>query len=376
MKKILFINIFLSLLFISSCGNQPQQTTSEEESKDLSLIEVTQEQFNTMKMELSPLQEHEFDVMVKASGKVDVPPQKRAKVSSFMEGYVKSSNLLIGDKVNKGQALATLENPEYINLQQDYLETANQLVYLKSEYERQKTLFEEKIASQKRYLEAENDYKKSKAVYDGLRKKLQLLNINPDRVENGELTSTITIYAPISGEITAINVNVGMAIAPTDIIAEIIDTKALHLELSVNEKDFFLIKEGQTIQFTIPQVSDNEFESKISLVSKSVEKDSRVITVYGTLADTVKQKLLAGMFVETKIITDSKNVQSVPYDAVVSEESNNFLLVLESDSNDKMVFRKTMVKTGERNGDWVEIISNGNINEKSQILIKGVYDVI
>lgn len=377
MKKYNYIlSILVGFAFIA-CGGEKK--TGEEPSmveEDKSVVVVTQDQFKTMNMEISPLVEKDFDVVIKASGRIDVPPQKRAKVTSFVGGFVKSLSHMVGDKVTKGQPLLTLESPEYLDIQQSYLEIFGQLSYLKSEYERQRTLFNEKIASQKKYLEAESDYKKAKATYESLRQKLRLLNINPEQVEQGKLSSSVTVYAPISGDITIINANMGMSVSPSDVIMEIVDTKSLHLELSVFEKNVFDLKNGQKVKFIIPQISSDEFEAVISLIGKSVEGNDRIITVYATLDDAAKQKLLSGMFAEAQIVADSKKVLSVPVDALTSEESNQFLLVLESEKEGNYTFRKTLVKTGERNGEWVEVLVDNNIKADARILVKGVYDVI
>nr|WP_297168524.1 efflux RND transporter periplasmic adaptor subunit [uncultured Dysgonomonas sp.] len=377
MKKYNYIlSILVGFAFIA-CGGEKK--TGEEPSmveEDKSVVVVTQDQFKTMNMEISPLVEKDFDVVIKASGRIDVPPQKRAKVTSFVGGFVKSLSHMVGDKVSKGQPLLTLESPEYLDIQQSYLEIFGQLSYLKSEYERQRTLFNEKIASQKKYLEAESDYKKAKATYESLRQKLRLLNINPEQVEQGKLSSSVTVYAPISGDITIINANMGMSVSPSDVIMEIVDTKSLHLELSVFEKNVFDLKNGQKVRFIIPQISSDEFEAVISLIGKSVEGNDRIITVYATLDDAAKQKLLSGMFAEAQIVADSKKVLSVPVDALTSEESNQFLLVLESEKEGNYTFRKTLVKTGERNGEWVEVLVDNNIKADARILVKGVYDVI
>lgn len=377
MKKYNYIlSILVGFVFIA-CGGEKK--TGEEPSmvqEDKSAVVVTQDQFKTMNMEISPLVEKDFDVVIKASGRIDVPPQKRAKVTSFVGGFVKSLFHMVGDQVTKGQPLLTLESPEYLDIQQSYLEIFGQLSYLKSEYERQRTLFNEKIASQKKYLEAESDYKKAKATYESLRQKLRLLNINPEQVEQGKLSSSVTVYAPISGDITIINANMGMSVSPSDVIMEIVDTKSLHLELSVFEKNVFDLKNGQKVKFIIPQISSDEFEAVISLIGKSVEGNDRIITVYATLDDAAKQKLLSGMFAEAQIVADSKKVLSVPVDALTSEESNQFLLVLESEKEGNYTFRKTLVKTGERNGEWVEVLVDNNIKADARILVKGVYDVI
>ena len=375
MKPYFYIILIGGLFLLGSCrGNNKIITTSQQE--DHFLVEVTREQFDAMKMEISLLQKKEFDTMIKASGKIDVPPKSRAKVTPYVGGYIKTISLLAGDKVVKGQPLLILESPEYIDMQRDYLEIASQMTYFKSEYERQKTLFDEKISSQKKYLEAESEYKKATAEYESLRQKLKMLNISPAQVEKGEFIHTVTVYAPISGDIVIVNANVGMAVSPSDVIMEIVDNHSMHLELSVFEKDVFLLKKGQKIKFTVPQVSTEEFEAEVSVIGTSVLGNNRVIQVYASLDESIKQMLLTGMFVEAGLVTESRSMLSVPFDAIVKEEGNSFLLVLDSENNENYLFRKILIKTGERNDDFMEVIPGDNIKPDSKVLVKGVYDVI
>jgi cobalt-zinc-cadmium efflux system membrane fusion protein len=327
-------------------------------------------------MEIASPAEQDFEVTVKAAGKIDVPPQNRAKVTTFIGGNVKSTTLLVGDKVTKGQALLTLENTGFLDIQKDYLEVAEQIKYLKSEYERQKTLFDEKITSQKNYLKAESDYRRAKGMYQSLRAKLKMLNINPVNVENGKLTSVITIYAPISGDIVIMNANVGMYVAPSDSMLEIIETDHMHLELNVFEKDILKVKAEQDANFTVPEATNEIFHAKVHLVGKSIEGNDRTINVHAHLDDNIKQRLITGMFVEAAIVVDSKKGLAVPVEALITENNKNFVLLLKQEKNDSYVFKKTAVKVGERSEKYFEIISDNHINASSKILTKGVFDVV
>jgi cobalt-zinc-cadmium efflux system membrane fusion protein len=312
--------------------------------------------------------------MVKASGKIDVPPQNRAKVNTFMGGYVKSTTLLVGNKVTKGQALLTLQNTEFLDIQKDYMEVAEQLNFLKSEYDRQKTLYDEKITSQKNYLKAESEYRRAKAMHQSLRAKLVLLNINPRNVEKGILTSTITIFSPITGDIVIMNANVGMYVAPSDVILEIVDTDHLHLELAVFEKDILNVKIGQKIHFKVPEASKDVFNAEVHLVGKSIEGNDRTINIHGHLDDAIKQKLLTGMFVEAEIIIDAKKGLAIPSEALVIENNKNFVLLLDNEKNGYS-FKKVSVTIGEKSENFVEILPNTIINASSRILTKGVFDL-
>ncbi|WP_413998389.1 efflux RND transporter periplasmic adaptor subunit [Flavobacterium sp. W1B] len=370
MKKTLYILVLSIAIF--SCK---EAKTEEVAVKDDNLITVTATQFKSGAMTIATPTEEDFDVTVKTSGKIDVPPQNRAQITTFIGGYVKSTTLLVGDKVRKGQALLTLQNTEFLDIQKDYLEVAEQINYLKSEYERQKTLYEEKITSQKNYLKAESEFKRAKALHQSLRAKLVLLNINPLNVEKGKLTSTITISSPITGDIVIMNANVGMYIAPSDVILEIVDTDHLHLELSVFEKDILKVKEGQKIKFTVPEASKEVFKAEVHLVGKSIEGNNRTINVHGHLDENIKQKLMTGMFVEAAIVTDSKKALAIPADALITENNKNYVLLLKEDKDNSHLFKKVGVKVGERTEGFVEIIPDNQINVTSKILIKGVFDV-
>jgi cobalt-zinc-cadmium efflux system membrane fusion protein len=370
MKKIIYTLALSSLLF--ACKDTKTKTSN---TKDNGLITVTKEQFQSSGMEIASPVEQDFDVTISASGKIDVPPQNRAKVTSFIGGYVKATKLLVGDKVTKGQALLTLENTEYLDIQKDYLEVAEQIKYLKSEFERQKTLYDEKISSQKNYLKAESDYRRTLGMYQSLRAKLQLLNINPSQVEKGKLTSIVTIFAPITGDIVIMNANVGMPVGPSDVMLEIVDTNHLHLELAIFEKDILKVKMGQKISFTVPEASKEVFDAEVHLVGKSIEGNDRTINVHGHLDDNIKQKLLTGMFVEAKIKTNSKKGFSIPADALISENSKNFVLLLDNDRNNQYSFKKVGVTVSEKSEKFVEIIPDKQINAASKILVKGVFDI-
>jgi cobalt-zinc-cadmium efflux system membrane fusion protein len=357
MKKILYTIAISSLLL--SCKDAK---TEEPTTKDNGLITVTTAQFKSSGMEIASPVEQDFDVSINTSGKIDVPPQNRAKVTSFIGGYVKSTKLLVGDKVTKGQALLTLENTEYLDIQKDYLEVAEQIKYLQSEFERQKTLYDEKITSQKNYLKAESDYKRTRGMYQSLRAKLQLLNINPSNVEKGKLTSVVTIFAPISGDIVIMNANVGMPVAPSDVILEIVDTNHLHLELAVFEKDILKVKVGQKISFSVPEASKEVFNAEVHLVGKSIEGNDRTINVHGHLEDNIKQRLLTGMFVEAKIKISSKKGLAIPTEALISENNKYFVLLLDNDKSNIFSFKKVAVTLGEKSEKAVEIIPNNQIN--------------
>lgn len=362
----------LFLLVILSCGNNEKETeVSIEIQSHQEEIVVSASQFKSESMVLGELSTQDFNQAVTATGFIDVPPSSRASITTFMEGYIKNTPLLIGDEVKKGQLLVTLENPEFVELQQSYLEVSNQLTYLKSEFERQSTLYKENITSQKNYLKAESGYKSNLAHYNGLKQKLKMLNINPESVENGKITSTINLYAPIAGSITKVNVSNGSFVSASTEILEIVNTDHIHLELMVFEKDILKIKKEQQIRFKVPEATSNAYNAKIYLVGTSIDNTNRTIKIHGHIENDENSPFVTGMFVEAQIITGASKGNALPKEAVAEIDGEFFALVLDK-KDDSYTFEKTKVEVGKQTEAYVEVLNTQDFTDK-QVLTKGVF---
>lgn len=362
--------ILLILLVFVACRNSEKSNKTLQEDSNTNEIVITKSQFSSGKMQLGKLEEQEFNQTIKTTGMIDVPPQNKAIISTFMGGYITKTPLLVGDKVKKGQVLLTLENPEFVEMQQQYLEVAEQLNYLKSEFNRQKTLFDENITSQKNFLKAESAYKSSLAHYNGLRKKLIMLNINPASVEQGRITSTINLYSPIAGFITKVNISNGMPVSASDIIMEIVDTNHIHLELSVFEKDILNIKKGQKIQFKIPEASKETFKAEVHLVGTSIDETSRIVKVHGHILNEEQTNFIVGMFAEADIITKTNTSLALPKDAIIEVENDAFVLALKEKTNDNYYFEKNKIAIVNQTENYVSVLNTDNLINK-EFLIKG-----
>ncbi len=369
------------ILIIISCGKPDgDQSVSTETSKstksidDDNIVIVSIEQFQSENMKLVSIKELPFPSYIRTTGMIDVPPSSKAVISAYIGGYIKNTPLLIGDKVKKGQALVTIENLDFIQMQQDYLEISEQLAYLRSEYERQKVLYDEKISSKKSYLKAESDYKKTNAQYNGLHKKLKLLNINPESVSNGNLTSVSTIFAPINGSISYVGISTGTYISPADKIMEIINTDHIHIELRVFEKDVLKIKKGQKVNFKLPESSNEDFRGVIHLIGNSID-ENRTVKVHVHIDEDIKQNFLVGMFVETDIVISDKVAKSLPEDAFIDVNNENYVLIFKSKDADNYSFIKKKVKTGDIYNGNTELI-DPNFLKNSDKFLKGDFNLI
>jgi len=379
MKQNLYKIVTLSIIFaLFGCGEKNSQSNEvKNQSKEIvdDLISVTQAQFNHSNMSLGRIEEKQFPTVVNANGMIDVPPENRAVVNATMGGYIKTTPLLVGNKVKKGEVLVTIENPEFITMQQQYMEVNEQLTFLKAEYDRQVTMKAENITSQKSYLKAKSDYKTAVARHTGLDKQLRMLNISPSRVREGEISSIVSIYAPISGSITRVNVNKGSYVSPANEIMEIIDTDHIHLELSIFEKDIMKVKKGQEIDFKIPEASSDIYKAEVHLVGTSIEVN-RTIKVHGHLENDSDNNFLTGMFVDANIITDSHLAKALPNASIVVMDDVSYILILDKKEGDTYYFKQKEVEVKANYNGFSEIENTDVFLSNTQFLTKGAFNLL
>lgn len=377
MNYIKSILLLLALVFTAAACNNSEK---EEDSSDIAseenhddAIHLSKAQFENAKMEIGQLSEKPFAETVQTSGIIDVPPQSRAVISAFAGGYIKNTPLLIGSKVSKGQRLVTLENPEFIAMQQSYLETVAQLSYLNSEYERQKIMMDEKITSQKSYLKSESEYKTALARSNSLKKNLEMLNINPSSVAAGNIVSQVNIYSPIDGNVTQVFVNTGSYVSPADKIMEIMNMDHIHLELKIFEKDLLQLKKDQEILFTVPEASKKTFKGDVHLVGTAIDPNSRIAMVHGHIDEAEENNFTAGMFVEAQIVTGTTNQMALSQNAIVELEGKNYILLIENETNDEYEIHPTEVKIGATYKGFTAIENASDFKPDSRFLTKGAF---
>ncbi|MGA9271331.1 MAG: efflux RND transporter periplasmic adaptor subunit [Lutimonas sp.] len=361
--------IFLSIAaLLLSCKEETQGTQDPIEiTENTILLRIAKKDFSESSMILDSVHMTPFPSVITAIGIIEVPPNGRATVNAFMGGYVKDFPLLVGDQVRKGQKLLTLENLEFLQLQQDFLETRQQMSYLQSEYERQKQLYEEKINSQKVYLKAQNDYENAKITHQALKQKLIAIQIDPENLNAENMRSTTRIESPISGSVSRVFVNTGSFVDPSNPIMEIVNATHLHLEIQIFEKDAIRIVKGQRIIFRVPEYSDKTYAAEVHLIGKSIDQD-RTVQVHAHLDEKNQEKFIPGMFIQAEIMAEETLKPALREAALTEIEERNYVFELVDESESEFVFRKTEVNRGRTLNGFTEVDLSDGDREKRYLI--------
>ena len=321
--NIFFLIVFFSLLIIS-CKNKNASTEENGDKEEIlppNTVEMNDAQYKTAGIELGQVEYKVLSNVLKVNGIVNVPPQNLVSVSVNMGGFVKSTDLVQGSPVSKGQVLAVIENPEFIELQQNYLESKNKLEFAEADYNRQKDLYKENVSSEKTYQQALSEYKSLKTRMFALEQKLILIGIDTKQLTEEKISRSVSVVASISGYIKTVNINIGKYVNPTDVMFEIVNNQKLTLELSLFEKDIASVSIGQKIRFSLP---DNSIEQSavIYQVGKTIG-DDKTVKVYAAVNNEDKN-LLPGMYVNAFIEISNDSTTSLPEEAVLTFDDKNY----------------------------------------------------
>ena len=376
--KILLPAVLVLVLATSCSKNESSENGIEvaeapEGSKE---IVLTEDQFRTMKMEWGPLHTGEFSEEITVQGTVQIPVEGMREISAYYGGYVQDIKLLEGQPVKKGEVLFNLENPDFIRLQQDYLETKSQLTYLKSEFERQRTLAAEQISAQKNYLKAEADYQTALAKSESLKKQLSLIQINADQLTPQSIKTKVAVTSPISGFVEDVFVVPGQFLPAAGKAVTLLSREHIHVELVLFEKDANRVHPGQKVEFISPDKPGEVMQAKIYVVGQSIN-EQRQINVHAHLLDEKQEsKMTPGMFLQARIQLDPQVSLAVPEESVLEVDQDRYILIQKSKTENGYVLEKVKVIPGAKGKHYLAIEPEKALDSATVVLIKGGFNLL
>lgn len=376
--SIIILGLIVSLNSCINGDSKPIADTKAVEVIPENIVELREDQIKLAGIQTGSVEMRSVSNTLKVNGIISVAPQNQATVCMPLGGFIKSTTLLPGNAVTRGQTLAVIENQEFVDIQQNYLEAKNKLVYAEAEYKRHTDLYKEDVYSEKNVQQVTVDYKNLKALVRSLEQKLLLIGINPDQLNEGNISNTVNLVSPIKGFLKAVNINIGKFVSSTDVLFEIVNSDKLFLELTLFEKDADKVASGQKIKFYI----NNEIEAHEAVISqtgKSVS-DDKTFRVYGIVSSICKN-VLPGMYVNALIEESDIKTTAIPSEAVVSFDDKNYIFVFEKDKEEAgkamTEYRIFEVKKGVSSSGYTEIkLPEGFDINTAKVVIKGAYNLL
>ena len=356
-------------------GENTGQTEGEEEHEE-GEIHLTPGQIKTMNIQFGDFASIKINDFVSTTGTLGLPPNAYSSVSAVAEGFIKKSNKYVeGDYVKKEQQLAELENPDFIQRQQEYLETAAELTYLRQELERQQKLVEANAGVEKNLQKLQSEVNMKMATLKGIAKQLSYWGIDVSGLTPDNIVDHIDIFSPMSGYITSINMHNGMYVTPKEELMEIVSEDHLHLELDVFEKDIAMVKMGQRISYSIPALGNTVYDGEVHVLGKEFNAENKTVRIHGHLAKE-RPKFIKGLFIEAKIWLTDQTVQALPEKSVIKDGASSYIYVANNqEGGEEVKFEQVMVIPGVTDRGFTAVKLIGEIPAGMKIVTEGAFFV-
>ena len=392
--KIIILSTLIATISLISCNSGESEKSEHgeehEEHGQEGVVFLNEKQQDALDLKLGSFEMRNLTTVVKTNGQLAVSPSDIADITAVVGGNVKYIKVFDGDKVRKGQTLAVLEHPDYITLQEDFAEKANNLIFLEQEYKRQKELFDNNVGAGKDFQKAKAEYNTAKAKYEGLKLRLRLLNISSEKVLEGKISGTVNITTPINGYVNEINIKKGTYVDSKTKLFEITNNNKIHADFLIYEKDVHLVKKRQTVHFTVSNKPEEEFTAEVFAIGKEFDPNIRAVNIHTKINGDVS-KLIPGMYISGHLHTDKRLTKTLPNDAIVSEGTKSYIFILDEttkpehrehgDENEDehaeeehiKAFKMTEVITGQNDDGYTEIKLIEDLPENIKIVLNAAY---
>ena len=358
------------LLTLASCTTAEPPADAVATASSATTVTLTPEQLANAGIVVGKAERRSLGVLMPVQGVVDVPPQNLVSISAPLGGYLRSTNLLPGMEVQKGQTLAVLEDPRFIQLQQDYLVSEGRVKMLAQDYERQKALNASKTTSDKVFQEATAELNTQRVTLRSLGEQLRLIGVDPAGLTAETISRSVALRSPIHGWVSKVNVNIGRYVQPTDVLFELVDPQDIHLALTVFEKDLPHVRVGQEVHARPTAHPDDEYTAEVILVGRSLDAD-RSTVVHCHFTKTQKD-LVPGMAMSATLEIRTDSVWCVPEDAVVRTGEGTAIFTVNADSSYSLV----PVTTGATEYGMVELTQPSDELQNRPLVVKGAYTLL
>ncbi len=369
MNRILFF--YITLLLLTACSSKKKEIEATTVSMAENEVTLTAAQLKNAGIVTGKLDNREISSILKVNGKVDVPPQNLVSISVPLGGYLKTTQLLQGMHVYKGDVIAVIEDHQYIQLQQDYLTAKAKIVFLENEYQRQKELNKSQASSDKVYQQSELDYRSQRVLLTSLEAKLQLAGIKTSKISETTISKSINIYSPINGFVSKVNVNIGKYVSPTDVLFELIDPTDIHLAINVFEKNLDKLFIGQKLVAFTNNQPDKKFPCEIILIGKNLSMEGNTeVHCHFELYD---KTLVPGTYMNAEIEVKNNKALALPTEAIVRFEGKQYIYKVITNNQ----FEMMEINVGETENGFTEIILPQVTNGTTfNYVIKGAYTLL
>ena len=309
-----FFLIIMSITALVSCTSSHEEIAVEQLSVTDSLLK---------KLVLDTVQSPTNLLPINFSGRVALSENQQASIFPMVSGIVSDVKVNIGDKVQKGQVLATINSAEMTGFDKDLIHAGAALKNSERGLAQAKELYKSGLISAKELEEAKNDFIVNTAELNSAKKILQL--------NGGNASGTYRVVSPLNGYVIEKKINNHMQLRPDyeERIFQIADLSRVWVVANIYESELGTLKEDDEAEIKILSYPDRSYKGKIERINQTIDNNSKVINARVVL-NNKDLNLKPGMMANLKIMASAQvKLPSVSARGVIFDEDKNYVIVLD-----------------------------------------------
>ncbi|NUM63578.1 MAG: efflux RND transporter periplasmic adaptor subunit, partial [Ignavibacteriaceae bacterium] len=290
----------------------------------------------TVSVEAEVVKLSELNISRSFSGTLE--GEEQANIVSKIPERIVGIKVSVGEHIQAGTVMFELDKG---GASSQFYQSQAVFLNAQKDYERMKNLFNEGAVSRQALDQTQTGYEVAKANFDAAK-------------------NTVEITSPISGVVTAINVNIGEIANPAIVMATVANISRMKAKFNVGESEVPSFYTGQQVQIYSEMNPDVIQSGKIFQLSKSANVQSRTFEMQAIFSNTNDRWFKPGMFCRVNVnLKTKKDARVIPLAAVVKSNNTNGVYLI----NDNKSYYKT-ITTGITDGKLIEVVSGLNVGDK------------
>jgi membrane fusion protein, heavy metal efflux system len=350
---------------IAKAAEPPDDPTAGRSDKPASdSVELSETQLKFVKV--ATVEDREFPVEKSSVGSIDFNEELLTQVFTPYQGRIIGLFAKVGDEVQKGQLLFTIDSPDLLQACSTLISAAGVLQLTNKNLARLKTLYDTRAISQKDLEQAISDQQTAEGALRAARDAVRIFgktDAEMDRmIADRKVDPTLVVPSPIAGRITLRNAAPGLLVQPGNPPAPytVADISTMWMLANVAESDSPAFSVGQEVKVSVMAFPNRTFDGHISTISSWVDPTTRRVLVRSDIADPTHE-LRAGMFANFVIRTGAPvRSPAIPLDGVVREGDGTMTVWITAD---RRRFTKRTVKIGLQRDGYIQILEGVQAGE-------------
>lgn len=372
--------VLLAASLFAACGDpaEPGEEHAEdshaeeeghaaEEGHEEGVVFLNEAKLEVADIETTAAEERRLAPQIETTGQVGYEEDRLAHVSPRIPGRVVQAPASLGDRVTRGEVLAVLDSVELGQAKADYLAARARESLTSEAYERERTLYEDRISSQREMLEARADHLEAQAERERAQETLRLYGVGDREIsamEAGDRSaSLLPLRSPIGGTVVEKHATLGELATSEESLFTVADLGHVWIWIDVFEQQLAGVHLGDDVAVRVGAFPNRTFAGEITYLAPQVATETRSVRARIDV-DNADGLLRPGMFASIKLVdphaTEAAMSVVVPETAIQLREGEPLVFVPLGSGR----FAAREVELGRREGGWVEIVSGLTAGEE------------